>query len=75
MLAQHVLLYGSDAVVTDGELYQLEVTLLWLGQLNTALVEQQMTKYISNNKQVVELAVWQPLLFLFWKGQELWRAK
>ena len=46
-----MLLYGSEAVATDAELYQLEVTLSPLGQLNTALVKYQMMEQILNDEK------------------------
>eukprot|EP00584_Thalassiosira_punctigera_P018387 CAMPEP_0172552258 /NCGR_PEP_ID=MMETSP1067-20121228/43717_1 /TAXON_ID=265564 ORGANISM="Thalassiosira punctigera, Strain Tpunct2005C2" /NCGR_SAMPLE_ID=MMETSP1067 /ASSEMBLY_ACC=CAM_ASM_000444 /LENGTH=94 /DNA_ID=CAMNT_0013340191 /DNA_START=86 /DNA_END=367 /DNA_ORIENTATION=- len=50
-LIQHVLLHGSEACVTDGELlYRIELVVEPLRNLNTALVEQQMVERILNNE-------------------------
>mmetsp|Transcript_16085 Transcript_16085/g.33973 ORF Transcript_16085/g.33973 Transcript_16085/m.33973 type:complete len:882 (-) Transcript_16085:251-2896(-) len=51
-LLQHVLTFGSEACVMDGQLlYRIEMALQPLRQLNTALVEQQMVEQILNKNE------------------------
>ena len=57
-LIQHVLLFGSESVVTNGDvLHRIEVALGPLKTLNTALVEQQMVERILNDEPQPEIAL------------------
>ena len=50
-LIQHVLLYGSEACIMNGELlYRIEMAVEPLRNLNTALIEQQMVEGILNSE-------------------------
>ena len=57
-LIQHVLLFGSEGVVTNGVmLNRIEVAIGPLKTLNTALVEQQMVERILNDEPQPEIVL------------------